>query len=335
MTSRPIESVAGDIRPGVASNSRAARLVAGLRAAGVIDPKARYYFHGRSEGTDARINTRRRVPRIEANDRSTAVLSPVFDLAVTPGASWVDFCDDWSIAPDVNRVHRWRAARSYRRAARLGEDVVVTVNSPYMAARVSAANPTVVPNGVDERLARIQPEGDSRLRLVMLGSFFDGGTDARLILDVARSTRFDEIVIAGPGSSRSLRAVVASLRADYGSRLTVSEWIDDTHLARLSGARTVALIPHTVSDYALSQDLMQVYRLIGLGIRVMCPRMLWPAHLPIDHAFLVDFGASYSFITDWIESTSMSEIERQDFIQANSWAARALTIQRLLEGIHA
>lgn len=332
---RQIDSVAWAVQPGTNSNSRAARLVAGLTDGGAIRADARYYFHGRTEGSGATVNAGRVLPRIEAGTRSSAILSPVFDPTTARSVSWVDFYDDWSIAPDINPLHRRLAARTYHRVSRLGEDVLVTVNSPYMAARVKARNAVVVPNGVDEGIAHIQPEGDSRLRLVMLGNFFDGRTDWRLILDIARAVSFDEIVIGRPGASKSMQAVIHSLRADYGSRLVVSDWIDDVQLAQLSGSGTIALIPHTVSDYTLSQDLMKVYQLIGLGIRVVCPRLLWPAHLPIDHAFLVDFGASYSSIADWAASPPISERERQDFIRANSWSARGLMIQRLLEGIQA
>jgi len=326
-----IEAVAWAVQPGSKSNSRAVRLVEALRSAGVIKDNARYFHHGRAGSSGQFEKVSSVVPKVPFSTQKMASLSPVFQLTEGAYPAWVDLYDDWSIAPDINVVHRRLAARTYRTVRRFNR-AVITVNSPYMASRVASGNAVVIPNGVDERISYLAPSGDDRKRLIVLGNFFEGRTDWSVILKLTSAVKFDEIVVGRPGRTRSMARVLSTLKAAYGAKLRVLDWIDDAQISNLAGRHSIALIPHVVSDYTLSQDLMKVYQLSGLGIRIVCPRMLWPAHLSISDAFLYDFGADLRNVGDWMESAAIEESGRLAFIRANSWARRAESVLELLKG---
>lgn len=323
--------------PGKGLNTRPARLLVELGKLGVISETAPRYFHGRAaaEGHSVSAGSFDPIRGVPVSAKALAVLSPVFRAGAHPGAFWYDFYDDWALAPDINALHRLHAARSYasmRRGANQG--VLVTCNSPYMAGRVGLDGAHVVPNGVDDALADHSPAGDDATRLLLLGKFFDGRTDWDLILRIAAATDFDEIVVGHPGDSESMGRVLDRLHQKFGERLVIRDWIDSSDLATFAGPRTVALVPHVVSDYTLSQDLMKVYQLQGHGIRVICPRLLWPTHLSARYAYLVDFGADYSrLLTEWIDSPTIDEEWRQAFIADNSWASRARAVVQRMEAL--
>lgn len=332
-----LDAVAWAVPPGRGQNTRPARLLAELEKLGVVSSEAPRYFHGRAaaEGNSVSAGSVDPIRGVQAGAKALAVLSPVFRAGAHPAATWYDFYDDWSLAPDINALHRIHAARSYaamRRGA--GEGSLVTCNSPYMAGRVGLSASNVLPNGVDEDIAAHTPAGDNKSRLLALGKFFDGRTDWDLILRIAASVDFEEIVVGHPGDSASMGRVLDRLHRMYGERLIIRDWIDSEDLAGMAGPRTVALVPHVVSDYTLSQDLMKVYQLQGHGIRVICPRLLWPTHLSARFAYLVDFGADYSrLLAEWIDSPAMDEDWRQAFITENSWASRARSVVQRMEAV--
>jgi len=138
-------------------------------------------------------------------------------------------------------------------------------------------------------------------------------------------------LVAMPGKPRSLHCV-RDLRQQLKSRLHVHEWLDDRALAEHVGARTVALVPNRVRDYTLSQDLMKVYQLLSLGVRVMCPRLLWPDSVDREFGLLLDHGIRLDdVLADWIEDSPPSQDWRSAFAASHSWANRARSIYSLIE----
>lgn len=303
---------------------------------GLIAPDWRAYFHGGATSAGNAVSAGRFNPAgvLPKEASALGVLSPIYRVAQCSGAAWLDFYDDWALAPDINPLHRAYAADSYRYLREHGPGAsLVTVNTPYMAGRLKLSSAHVVPNGVEARLAGLRPSGDAAARLVLLGKFFAGRTDWGLIERVARTGRFDEIVVGHPGPSREMGLVLERLHRTFGEQLVVMPWISDEVLASLAGPSTVALIPHVVTDYTLSQDLMKVYQLQALGIRIICPRLLWPQHLDPKYAFLVDFGVDLNaMLPEWVRATSIPEPWRLSFIEDNSWRRRGERIARLLEG---
>lgn len=146
-----------------------------------------------------------------------------------------------------------------------------------------------------------------------------------MIEDVALSSAFDEIVICGPGATPQIRRVLEKLKLQKDLDLVTHPWVTDEELAAMIGPNTVALIPHVVSDYTLSQDLMKAYKYVLLGMRVICPRMLWPGALSDEHTFLTDFGTVASRdLLDWVQSTAPpTPSHRETMAAAHSWRARA------------
>lgn len=327
-----ISTIRWAVAPSAAKGlTRPERMAAELRALGAISPTARVHRHGTGAGSPVgqllRLSARR-APR----PGDEAVLSPAYLQSASERTVWIDLYDDWSIAPDVSRPLRALSALGYERLCRGGlEQALLTVNSEYLANKLAAARPVLIPNGVDEELGGLPLEGDDASRLVVLGHFFRGRTDFGLLRQIAGRSEFDEVIIGGPGESAEMNNLISDLKRDRGSAVVIAPWLKPEQLARLAGRRTVALIPHAVSDYTRSQDLMKAYQFLALGIRVICPRLLWPTGLSARFAFLIDHGVILDgYLADWIESDSPSEDWRLEHASEHSWSSRAAAINQLL-----
>jgi len=170
----------------------------------------------------------------------------------------------------------------------------------------------------------------------MLGHFFPGRTDFELIKAVVDADAFECVVIGAPGSSGAMSEIVEYVRSRIGEKLIVKDWLNDEELAAMAGSRTVALVPNLVNDYTLSQDLMKVYQFCALGVPIVIPRLLWPRHITMDFAFLVDYGVDLSVnLRQWVDSTAARPISRGTFISEHAWSRRAGMIAELLESAHA
>jgi hypothetical protein len=257
----------------------------------------------------------------------------VFLAGAKSPARWIDLYDDWSLAPDIHPYYRALAASAYRRVRKESSMIsTVTVNSKYMADRLRPLKCAIVPNGVDERLAYIHGSGSDSARLLILGHFFAGRTNFELLAQVALRREFNDVVICAPGASKQMTAVLGELRQKLRSRLHIYDWLDDRALAEHVGARTVALVPNCVRDYTLSQDLMKVYQLLSLGVRVICPRLLWPEGIDREFGLLLDHGMRLDdVLADWIEGSPPSQDWRAAFVASHSWASRARSVSSLLE----
>lgn len=320
-------SVAWAVQPNSNGSTRPEQLMKALAIAG--DKSVEYYFHGRSASSGSWHNAgllRPSVPKgVDASRH--AVLSPVF---LDRKAAWIDMYDDWSIAPDINILASRRARKTYSEIARgnYAASTVVTCNSEYLRRKLRLPFRNVIPNGVDGRLAQFARQGDDQRRLVILGHFFKGRTDFALVESVARQGRFDEIVIGGD-RHRTLAGAIDP--AGTGTRVTWHDWLDPRSLAGISGSMTVALVPHVVSDYTLSQDIMKAYQFLALGIPVICPRMLWPTSLPLDYAYLTEIGTDVrTTLSQWVGSVEISQDAREVHVAAHSWNSRAARIEGLI-----
>lgn len=328
-----ITRIAWAVHPGRATErTRPEKLVAYLRARGLIAEDAAVDHHGR--GTK-KLSLEKLWPgrSVSGAAPETAVLSPVFIAGGSRAPIWVDLYDDWSLAPDINPLYRGLAASGYR-SLRRGkvQPALVTVNSPSLADRIRPCRAEVVPNGVDESLADLELSGDERPRLLLLGHFFSGRTDFALLRQLCLRPEFEEICVCGPGQSPTMQETMDHLRPLLGDRLRVHDWADDHTLASFSGPRTIAAIPHVVTDYTVSQDLMKVYQLLALGVRVICPRLLWPASVSIEYALLLEHGVSLDLVlSDWLEAHAPSREWRYAFVREHSWSARANAVADLLE----
>jgi hypothetical protein len=150
---------------------------------------------------------------------------------------------------------------------------------------------------------------------------------------VATSGAFEEIVVCAPGQSAEMVSLLRELRSRTDVELRVTPWMTDTELASAAGPNTVAFIPHVVSDYTLSQDLMKAYKYLMLGLRVICPRLLWPEVLPIENVYLVDFGSDIEkSIPEWLRGTPNLDHHSRILIANNhSWTARAKQLSSKLD----
>jgi hypothetical protein len=332
-----IEVVAWAVPPGSKKNTRPVQLVRSLQSLGALSPSTRFIFHGRSATTAEARSAGVWLPSaaVSAQRRAAAVLSPVFGPQSIRDCVWADFYDDWSLAPDINPWHRHLAARSYG-AAREGNAGHVTANSVYMALKTGTPLSHVVPNGVDPAISHLPRLGDDRRRLIVLGHFFKGRTDFDALKSMLFSTLFEEVIIGGPGNDPKMLELINEAKASSPQIIKIVDWLNPSSLAALVGNRTVALIPHVVSDYTLSQDMMKVYTYLSLGMRVICPRLLWPAHLAPEHALLYDFGMSVAdVVPEWLEELGPDDEWRLRFGDDNSWDNRAARVLQLFVGTNA
>lgn len=329
-----LDFVGWALPPSAKLNTRPFKLLTELGMLGGTSDHLEYYFHGRTASSGSHHNAGYVVPRIrrQASSGMGALFSPVFIPALQPASvRWIDLYDDWSLAPDINPLHRMVSSCTYlwlRDNWRHGK-FIVTCNSRYMAGKLGLPQDSIIPNGVDEHLASIPRLGDDANRLILLGHFFPGRTDFELIKRIADARIFEEIVIGGPGQSREMKEVIECCRRN--GEVRVFEWLSNEDLCGLVGGSTVALVPNRVSDYTLSQDLMKVYQFLALGIRVICPAALWPPGVSNEHAFLHGHGARLApNLADWVRAGRIDDAERSAFVAQHSWRSRALSvIQRL------
>jgi hypothetical protein len=239
--------------------------------------------------------------------------------------------DDWSLAPEMSARVRAIARLGYRSVERLRGDVAVTVNTPFMRGKLAAARPVLVPNGVDPRMCDWgSTDRDDTRRVVMLGNFFEGRTDWELLERIARSPSAQEVRIFGANDrcielAGRLNDRMAEQRVKCFPKTPMRE------IAARLGRRTVVAVPHLVSDYTMSQDLMKAYQAVALGCRVLLPVELIPR--PIPKEFVVGAGLGVN-VDDCLEALFLerpvSNEERREFAINNSWNARARQIAGLL-----
>jgi hypothetical protein len=328
-----IERVAWPVPPGRGRGyTRPEQLVGSLQRRGLIDPDPVYLAHGRTKaGLVGLVDRFTPASQVGGSLAATAVLSPVFVGRADLGAAWIDLYDDWVIAPNINPYYRLLAARGYRCLRATKEAGLITVNTSYMANRLLPLETVRVPNGVDPDLAEIEPQGSAARRLILLGDFFPGRTDFEAIRRFVLRKEFEEVVIGAPGTSKTMTGLVRELTATCGSKLQVHAWIPPTELGRIVGDRTAVLVPHVVSDYTLSQDLLKVYQGLAFGARVICPRLLWPESVDASFGLLVDRGVDLDLVlADWLDSGAPTPEWRRRFAEQHSWTARAETIAAAL-----
>lgn len=328
-----IRTVAWAVQPGATALTRPRRLVAELEKLGAVDHDASYIFHGRTAERPGQKRSSALPGLSLSSSRDTAVLSPLFLAGHRRPAKWVDLYDDWSLAPDLRPHSRVLAGLGYRqlggRAA--GDTGLVTVNSRYMARKLSSVSPLLVPNGVDRDLAVVKTTGDAKRRLIVLGHFFSGRTDYDLLRRVALLPAIQEVLIGGPGKDPRMVTLMRDLRARRGDSLVVREWLDADALGKAIGEQTVALIPNKVSDYTLSQDLMKAYTFQALGVPTLCPSMLWPEKLDSEHAYLTGHGDRLEdHFAQWLAAARPDQAWRDNFVNQNSWRSRAAIIAEKL-----
>lgn len=329
-----ISQFAWAVTPKTAGSNRAIRLARELQALGVVGRQYDTWFHGRwsTEGNQHQAFVALPGTSI-SKQNELAILSPVFLPGFSGNAKWIDLYDDWSLAPDIRAPYRLLAAVGYKSIAK-GKKFAgapVTVNSAYMARKLGINNVHVIPNGVDPSLGSLPVGGDAKKRLIVLGHFFRGRTDFTLFERVASMPVFEEIVIGGPGMDPSVARLITKLRTRLPHKVVVQDWIDTAQLSELAGPNTVALIPHIVSDYTLSQDAMKAYTFMALGIPVICPAPIWPSAIERDYVFLAGHGDRMDVtLGDWINNTRPTTQWRSEFATQHSWARRA---QRIAEVI--
>lgn len=320
-----IDAVAWSVAPTNRALNRPRRLVSELAKLGVISQTPSVYHHGRSPSTDQSSNAGQIYPSLGVDTRgSLAVLSPVFQIREKV-PFWIDYYDDWSLAPDINPIARALAKASYRRISHGKFDsATVTVNTQYMAMKLQLPLESVVPNGVDYHLSGVLHEGDDRNRMLVLGKLFSGRTDEALIREMSHLPWIEEVVFCGIGKDRKLALLLQELKQRLGPKVQEIAFVDPDKFGKIAGSKTFALIPHKVTDYTLSQDLMKAYLLSALGIPVVCPQLLWPRSIDREYAFLVNAGIDLQTnLEQWNSRPRPSEAWRSDLVERNSWARRA------------
>ena len=159
---------------------------------------------------------------------------------------------------------------------------------------------------------------DDTKRVIVMGAFRHGRTDFGLIREVAQSDQIEELVVAGHGGAQ----LAASCQRLAAARVVHYPYLNRQEVARLIGPNTVALIPHHVNAYTVSQDPMKLYQFLAFGIPVLVPRLLCGGHIRADGLIRFEHGDAVqpllraafrlrSALSDW----------RRAFGTEHSWAA--------------
>jgi hypothetical protein len=321
-----IDRVAWPVPPGRARGyTRPEQLVAVLGCLGALDPSCSYIAHGRSRAGLTGLVDQVAPGRLLGSEQSgTAILSPVFLTHGSKDAAWIDLYDDWFLSPNTHPYYRLLALRGYRALRNMADmAATVTVNTTYMANLLTPVETVRIPNGVDESLGDLPSGGSASRRLILLGEFFPGRTDFDTLVEVASRPEFEEVIVGAPGRSKEMTSAIRALSSRIGPRLKVHQWLSPNQLAGLVGERTAVLVPHLVCDYTLSQDLLKVYQCLALGMRVICPRLLWPESLDVTYGLLLDHGVDLDgVLADWIDADPPTATWRKQFAAQHSWKSR-------------
>lgn len=330
MTPQP-RWVAWPVAPGGAPYSRPWLLHRELQS-DVFSAVETYYHHGSTPGSEN--GTFRRVPAtalvrpLLSERRPGAILSPVLVRALGSSAQWIDLYDDWSLAPDINPAFRLMTAASYQSLRRSPRASLITVNSRYMQLKLGRRRTLLVPNGVEPSLAEVVTHGDDRPRLVIMGNFHRGRTDFALLQAALRTVVVAQVLLVGaePGSRAERMALAAA--GSSSADVQIVRRTPMHEMAGMLGSGTVALVPHVVSDYTLSQDLMKVYQFLALGVPTVVPRPLWPAALPLDHGHLLEAGLDLDdVLRHAVRQPAPTAEWRRQLVDTHSWSRRAELIR--------
>ena len=329
----PIEQIFWALPPGGKRNTRPAKLASALTELNAITPASTIFFHGRASSTATEKSLGPILPfRAQSRGTSAACFSPIYlrNLA-TRSFTWVDLYDDWSLAPDINLLNRMISSLSYKLLSKpkFRRQTLITCNTEYLAGKLQIPSRNVIPNGADRDLYKIKRGGDDRPRLVLLGHFFSGRTDFSLIEQISEAGIFEEVVIGAPGKSLEMKNLIEKIRSQNVS-VIVHDWLDNNDIAKFSGRKTVALLPHLVNDYTVSQDLMKTYQLLSLGIPIIIPRLLLPHHISKKICFCWDFGVSTQNLAEWVDEVGNYDWDRSSFNEKHSWDSRASEINKML-----
>jgi hypothetical protein len=307
------------------SESRPQALVQALAERNLtFGPRA---YHGRTPGPGRRPWSA--LLRASQEDGRSVVLSPLFLNSEMHAARWIDLYDDWSLAPEMNPAVRALARVGYSKLRRSGSEVLVTVNSRYMRDMLSPVRALLVPNGVDPVFGDCPRANSAVSSLVMIGNFFDGRTDWDLMSQLVRVSTSDEVLIYGANEQVQKRLGERGIRETNRVRM-----LPRTHMLKIfeqAGPASVVAIPHVVSDYTMSQDLMKAYQAVAAGCRVVVPAPLAPPSIPIEFIFMVGPGADVgAIVTSALNAGPIAEQARTDFAREHSWDRRAAEIERHL-----
>lgn len=323
--------VAWAIPPESVAYTRPRKLLEELPRSAFAD-NLKFFHHGRMP-TDAR-STRIGIKGLARQSVSTigvgAILSPIFLNALTGHSKWLDLYDDWSLARDINPIHRVLAMRGYGALSRSERiNALVTVNSKYMAAKVSSINPglnpLLVPNGVDPIMANYVGAGDEKRRIILMGSFHRGRADWNLLRATLRAANAEHLLVLGVSNGSKAYDLAREAQSMRGAEVvSIPGFVSMDDLHAMIGPNTVAVIPHRVSDYTLSQDLMKVYQFLALGVPVIAPRALWPSGVCLDYAHLLEVGVSLEQLLDYAWRVAGPTVAwRKTFVSQHSWHSRA------------
>lgn len=267
--------------------------------------------------------------RRDTTPGSSACLTPLHFFQQSHRGVWFDAYDDWTLAPDLSYAARTLASRGYRALRRgAGGNALVTVNSEYMRDKLFPRPSLVVPNGVSPELASQPGLGDEAARVLVMGKFFNGRTDWHLVSEILMARSVDEVVVIGNGARLPK---LIRLAADCGRRITHLAPTPFQSLSPYIGPRTIFAIPHVVSDYTLSQDLMKAYQAIALGMPICVPNALWPPTIPRELGVAFERGVAVEdVLAGAIEWSRLSTSGRGEFAAAHSWSMRAALVAKVV-----
>ncbi|MET8272473.1 hypothetical protein [Streptomyces sp. NPDC005096] len=161
-----------------------------------------------------------------------------------------------------------------------------------------------------------------------MGNFFPGRTDHELLTQLALSPAAEEVVIFGCSEevSTRLQPLISGRQVRLLGKRPLAE------IARIVGSKTVLAVPHVVSDYTVSQDLMKAYQGAALGMRVLLPYELFPAGLGPDQALALGPGVKVDDVLDGAFARGgLNPAEVDAFMANNSWERRAQQVRELLD----
>ncbi|MCM3602225.1 glycosyltransferase [Robertmurraya korlensis] len=249
-----------------------------------------------------------------------------------------DAYDDWAISPlfENNKKHMKYILLGYETAKRNAD--IVFVNTTYMKQKYfnNKNNVFLLPNTsslvINNNKTHKQNFGDNKT----IG--YVGHIHSRIDLDILEKLlkNFSDYNIVFLGENHLDSDVFNRLISEYRN-LKLLGSVSYDHLSSYISAFDVAIVPHLVNNYTLSQDSMKIYDYLSCGSAIVTTDIPPTDILPNDEGFIYRAKSAEEFVDKVRIAVNNNNEElkhrRMNYMVQNTWKNRAEYICKIIDEV--